>query len=144
VRLRAHHLLCLLTWQGRGYSPAFTEGFDAIARRITRGAAVVLREGPDAVCAPLAVDPRAHCHAAGVRRRDRAALRDLVAMELLAGCRGGALRLPPARLAALRRAFSSGKARSACRGCPWFDLCTRSAAKGFAGTRLRPAPARPR
>lgn len=142
VRLRAHHLLCLLTWQGRGYTPAFTARFDAVVARIARGAAVLLREGPDAVCAPLAADPRAHCHGAGVRARDRAALRDLRALGLLRG--GSTLRLPAARLAALRRAFVSGRARSACGGCPWSALCTRTAARGFAAARLVPGPRRPR
>ena len=27
VRLRAHHLLCMLTYVGKGYSPAFCAGF---------------------------------------------------------------------------------------------------------------------
>ena len=61
IRLRAHHLLCLLTWAGKGYSPAFTAGFTVIATRIAAGEAVVLVDGPDDVCAPMLDDPGCHC-----------------------------------------------------------------------------------
>ena len=37
VRLRAHHLLCLLTYVGKGYSPAFTANYDKVVRRLGEG-----------------------------------------------------------------------------------------------------------
>ncbi len=37
VRLRTHHLLCLLTYVGRGYSPAFVENMDQVAARLSEG-----------------------------------------------------------------------------------------------------------
>ena len=79
IRLRAHHLLCLLTWAGKGYSPAFTAGFTAIAGRIAAGEAVVLVEGPDDVCVPMLADPGCHCRGGSVARRDAQAARDLAA-----------------------------------------------------------------
>ena len=30
IKLRAHHLLCLLTYVGKGYSPAFTANYDRV------------------------------------------------------------------------------------------------------------------
>ena len=80
VRLRAHHLLCLLTWAGKGYSPAFTAGFTTIATRIAAGEAVVLVEGPDDVCAPMLDDPDCHCRGDSVARRDAQAARDVAAL----------------------------------------------------------------
>ncbi len=37
VRLRAHHLLCLLTYVGKGYSEAFVRRADALAARLSAG-----------------------------------------------------------------------------------------------------------
>ena len=37
VRLRPHHLLCLLSYIGRGYSPAFSANMTRVARRLGAG-----------------------------------------------------------------------------------------------------------
>ena len=55
VRLRGHHLLCLLAYKGEGYSPAFIANLDRIAARLTAGEDAVLVDGPDDICAPLAL-----------------------------------------------------------------------------------------
>ena len=34
VRLRAHHLLCMLTYVGKGYTAAFTANYDRIVERL--------------------------------------------------------------------------------------------------------------
>ena len=139
VRLRGHHLLCLLTWSGKGYSPAFTAGFTAIATRIAAGEAVVLVEGPDDVCAPMLDSPDCHCRNDSAAGRDARALRDvalLLGRPLAAGQR---LVLEPGTLARMRRAFASGSIRGACAGCEWSGLCRDIADDGFAGAVL-PAP----
>ena len=61
MRLRGHHFLCLLTYKGLGYTPAFVENMTAIATRINAGAKVILHPGPDDICAALtpATAPRA-------------------------------------------------------------------------------------
>lgn len=138
VRLRPHHLLCLLTYAGKGYSPAFVENFDRITARIAAGDPILLVEGPDDVCAPCAADAAAHCHGESVRARDAAA------GAALAGHMGDlspgqTLRLDGALLNRLRTAFASGTIRGACAGCEWSQLCTGIAAACFTGTRLRPA-----
>ena len=76
IRLRAHHLLCLLTYVGKGYSPAFTANYDAIAERLSRGEDILLVSGPDDICAPLLDEPEPHCLNEGVIERDRLAARD--------------------------------------------------------------------
>ncbi|WP_295046342.1 DUF1284 domain-containing protein [uncultured Paracoccus sp.] len=139
IRLRAHHLLCLLTWSGKGYSPAFTAGFTAIAARIAGGEAVVLTEGPDDVCAPMLDDPDCHCRGDSVARRDAQAARDLSALLDHRVAPGRRLVLNAATLDRMRRAFAQRRIRSACAGCGWADLCGEIAADGFAATVL-PAP----
>lgn len=138
LALRAHHLLCLLTYAGTGYSAAFVDNFDAVVARLAAGEAFVLVHGPDVICAPLcaAEGDCAHCHNSSVVERDRRAAQDL--WPLLAPPTDGAGRrtLDSATLARLRSAFASGRIRGACAGCEWADLCSRIVDRGFTEVRL--------
>lgn len=137
VRLRPHHLLCLLTYAGNGYSAAFTAGFDAIVARLSQGAPVLLVDGPDDVCAPLLHDATAHCRRDSVRQRDQRAAADLGALLQRPIAAGALLTLDAAALAAWRHAFAQGRTRTACAGCEWQPLCSSIAADGFATARLQ-------
>jgi uncharacterized protein len=137
IRLRAHHLLCLLTYVGKGYSLAFTADYDAVAERLNRGEDILLVSGPDDICAPLLDEPEPHCLNESVIERDRLAasdVSDLLARSIQAGVR---LDLDAAILARMRRAFSVGSVRRACDGCEWSELCSAIAAGGFPGTKVQ-------
>mgnify|MGYP001809874635 CR=1 FL=1 len=136
VRLRAHHLLCLLTFVGRGYTPAFTAHYRRIVARLNAGEAVELVEGPDDICAPMLDEPEHHCRNASVAVRDAQARAGIAG---LLGCPleiGRAIAITPVRVEQLRRAFAEGTIRAACAGCQWSDFCTQIAAQGFGGARL--------
>lgn len=138
VRLRAHHLLCMLTYVGRGYSPAFVENYEAIAARLSAGEEIELVAGPDDICWPLAADPDAHCHGESVVERDRAAT-EAVARLLGSPLDPGARITPGASLLArLRKAFATGEIRTACSGCEWSGLCDDVAGGGYVGVRVAP------
>ena len=137
VRLRAHHLLCMLTYVGRGYSPAFVENYDAIAARLSRREPIRLVDGPDDICGPIQDIATAHCHNDSVVERDRLALdavRDLLgaAVDL-----GREFSLDHVILARFREAFSKGRTRAACGGCEWSTLCDQVAGTGYAGVVLK-------
>ncbi len=140
IRLRAHHLLCLLTYVGRGYTPAFVARYSAIVARLNAGEGAVLVEGPDDICAPM-LDQGHHCH------EPRIATRDALALEAVAGALGRALApgdtipLDAATVARLREDFAAGRVRAACAACQWDGLCSGIAASGFSRTRLAGAPA---
>ncbi|BCG74670.1 (2Fe-2S) ferredoxin [Mesorhizobium sp. 113-1-2] len=137
IRLRAHHLLCLLTYVGKGYSPAFTANYDAVAERLSRGEDILLVSGPDDICAPLLDEQEPHCLNESVIERDRLAARDvgdLLARPIQAGVR---VDLDAAILTRMRQAFSVGGVRKACDGCEWNELCSAIAAGGFADTKVQ-------
>lgn len=136
VSLRPHHLLCLLTYVGKGYSRAFTENYDAIAVRLTQGEGVVLVAGPDDICQPLLGEGEPHCHRDSVVERDRLATRDLEALLGLPLAVGTELSLSPQLLGRMRGAFARGETREACLGCEWHSLCTSIAGAGFAGVKV--------
>lgn len=138
VRLRPHHLLCMLTYVGKGYSPAFVENYEAIAARLSAGEEAQLVAGPDDICGPLTADPAAHCHGASVVERDREAA-DAVARLLGSPLPLGARITPTlALIERLRANFATGDIRSACAGCEWSDLCDQVAGDGFTSVRVAP------
>jgi len=138
VRLRGHHLLCLLTYKGLGYSPDFVAGLTATADRLIAGATAEIVEGPDDICAPLCrVEEHPHCHEATVPERDRRAL------SLVAGVLGQSLSIGDHLVideklrARLRTAYRDGAFEPACALCEWQPLCRDIAAGGYAGALFR-------
>lgn len=133
IRLRPHHLLCALTFAGEGYTAEFIENFRRILLRLDAGEAVVLVDGPDDVCAPLAQTSDRHCLESPARMSDELAL-DALRAELDANPES--MHFDAGVIAGLRRAFADGRIRSACTGCSWHDLCSRIAANEFHGVVL--------
>lgn len=140
IRLRAHHLLCMLTYVGKGYTPAFTAGYDRIAERLSRGEEIVIVEGPDDVCAPLLGEAEPHCFNESVLERDWQAARDVG--DLLGRRIGVGERIAPDALllARLRAGFAAGLTRTACTGCEWTDLCGAVVANGWSGVKVGGPP----
>ncbi|MCV3735524.1 DUF1284 domain-containing protein (plasmid) [Rhizobium sp. TRM96647] len=140
VRLRAHHLLCMLTFVGKGYSPAFVDNYRAIARRLSAGETILVVEGPDDICAPL-MDGDTHCRDESVAGRDRQAAEAVSVLTGRAVAAGTTILPDEALLERLRSAFAGGDLRTACGGCEWGDLCSRVSAHGFPGVLVGRAPA---
>ena len=138
IRVRAHHLLCMLTYVGRGYSPVFTAGYDAIVERLTAGEEIVLVAGPDDICQPMLDAADHHCRRSSATERDRLAA-DAVAKLLPRHTvrEGDPFMLDNVTLKRLRAAFQSHRTRDACDGCEWFSLCSEVADSGFEAARLK-------
>lgn len=137
VRLRAHHLLCLQTYKGLGYSPQFVAGMDAIVSRLNVGAAIELVAGPDDICAGWGDDPDRHCHEPSITERDQAALAALGQHLSQRVSLGDVLDKAAELLAGWRSAFARGAPRAACKACEWHDVCTDIAATGFVEAKLQ-------
>lgn len=144
VRLRGHHLLCVLNWAGAGYTRAFTARFDALVEAIHAGAPVEIVEGPDPLCQVLIEeDACEHCHGLAVLARDRRALEVVGAILARALAPGDRLRLDPPTVARLRAAYAAGRAEAACAGCEWTSFCRAIADGGFTDARLEGRPVTP-
>jgi hypothetical protein len=138
VRLRAHHLLCMLTYVGKGYTTGFTVNYDRVATRLNAGEDIEIVSGPDDICAPLLTDADAHCFSQSV------VIRDQKAMASIAHLLGEAVGVhthfttDEALMKRLRSGFRDGTVRSACAGCEWADLCNEVAASNYCGVRIAP------
>ncbi|MTH97999.1 DUF1284 domain-containing protein [Roseibium sp. RKSG952] len=140
IRLRAHHLLCMLTYAGKGYSPAFVANYTRIVRRLSQGEKAVLVSGPDDICAPELGTSACHCLNDSVRERDRLARHDIEEQLRRRIEPGPRFTLAAADISHLREAFADGQIRTACAGCEWHELCSGIASSGYAGCQLFPAP----
>ncbi len=132
VRLRPHHLLCMLTFVGEGYSPAFVVNYRRLAGRLSAGETIEIVSGPDDICAPLLADEAAHCFGVSVAGRDAAALADIAGLLGREVEIGTAIASDPALFEKMRQAFSAGVTRRACTGCEWSSLCDRIAGEDYA------------
>ncbi len=129
----------MLTYVGKGYSPAFTANYDEIAGRLASGEDILLVAGPDDVCAPLLGTNGCHCFNESVTARDAKALQAVSALLGQSLAPGSHIRLDAPMLATMRGAFATGQTREACRDCEWFALCSSVAEGGYAGVRVAPA-----
>lgn len=136
IRLRGHHLLCMLTFVGEGYSPRFVANYAKVIRRMRAGEPILIVRGPDDICAPLLGEDGPHCHKDTVLERDRLALEGVGQLLGRGLVPGDELRLDEAALRSFKHGFASGETRQACGGCEWSSLCDRVAQNGFEGTRL--------
>ena len=138
IRLRGHHFLCLLTYKGLGYTPAFVQNMTAIAHRINAGAKVILHPGPDDICAALSPTDRAACNH-DCAKPETSALDDMAekaTVAVLGHELNEAFALDAAKVAKLRAAFLTGESRSACGICRWRSICDEIAQSGYADTLL--------
>ncbi len=141
VRLRGHHFLCLLTYKGLGYTPAFVDNMTAVATRINAGAKVILHAGTDDICAALTPADRAACNH-DCAKPETAALDDMAeraTIAVLGHGLGEAFTLDAEKVAKLRAAFLTGESRNACGLCRWRAVCDEIAGSGFAETLLKGA-----
>lgn len=138
VRLRGHHFLCVLTYRGAGYTPAFVSNMTVKVEAIRTGATVKLVEGPDDICNGFTETCRAACDH-DCNARETAAM-DRLAVAAVEEQLGRALTtdapLTIAEVKELRAAFKQKTIRTACTDCSWKVFCDSIAESGFAGTLL--------
>ena len=121
LRIRGHHLLCTVLFQGQGYDARFSACMEQAVRALTSEGEVLLCCGePDDIChACPNYGPGGECRLGtkDVERRDR------VALQVLSVQPG------PVRYTSLRdrlRGLPEDAFSAVCRGCRWeaAGLCT--------------------
>jgi len=137
VRLRGHHLLCLLGFRGMGYSPAFAENMAAVYERLRNapGTIVEIVRGPDALCACYPENEPYHCDSQSVHDRDDEVLRRL-------GLNRGENIEWRDVLAKIKAQLQRKDIPLLCSSCPWlsYGVCEEGVARIAAGEGLAPLP----
>lgn len=123
----------MLTFVGKGYSPAFVANFEQVVRRIAQADEdIQIIEGPDDICLPYLADTGCHCHNPSVLKRDRLAAESISRLLQQPLHAGASLQIKPSLLPTLRAAFADGTIRQACAGCEWKTTCDGVAQSSFA------------
>lgn len=138
VRLRGHHFLCILTYRGYGYTPAFVDNMTALVDEIGRGRPVILVDGPDDICAGLTEEGHKTCNhdCSTPSTLDVDLLASDAVKQLIPLGSGEPFVLDREHVAIMRQEFAGGAIRRACENCGWKDFCTAIVAEGFADTKL--------
>ncbi|WP_284641352.1 DUF1284 domain-containing protein [Paenibacillus silviterrae] len=136
VRLRGHHLLCLLGYRGMGYSKAYTENMTAVYGRLrdNPSTSVTIVEGVDDLCSCFPSDQEYHCDREGVFRHDRLVLDHL-------GLSFGDTLAWEQLLERIRRWVAPERIGEWCAGCRWrsYGVCEAGLARLAAGGEGLPA-----
>lgn len=137
IRLRGHHLLCLLGFQGMGYSPEFVAHMTDVHQHLRNSpdTEILLVAGPDDLCERFPDDQPNHCKDANIDERDRSVLQKIGVQagdkvtwrDLQQRIKG---RLEPRDIPNL------------CSTCPWrsYGVCEEGVANANAGRNLRHVP----
>ena len=139
LALRPHHLLCCLTYIGKGYTAAFTANFNLIIQRLQQGEPITIVNGIDDICRPLCDTGDNHCQQASVKQRDRLAAKQISQLLSMPMSTGSLLQLDKVMIGRLQHAFAAKLIRQACLACQWSPLCEQVANDQFKGT-LAPIP----
>lgn len=123
IPLRAHNLLCLLGYRGRGYDEAFVREMSSVHRAVTSDAAteVEVLASPDRLCrvcpnlAPDGCRLRGAGHEAHMRRQDEDVARRL-------GLRVGGTYRWSEVLARVSSSVRGADLPAICTTCPWLPL----------------------
>lgn len=135
LELRAHHLLCALTFRSRGYGPDFVRRFSDIVDQLQQNPRVQLSQQADVLC--RSGQNCGQCNSTISSDRDQKAIKELGQLLHLDDLDiDPYIQLSPSLLGELQQGFLEGSIRSACNGCAWFDFCTGIANDGYRRARL--------
>lgn len=148
VRLRGHHIPCLLTHVGveEGHGEAAKDNIDFVIARISvPRSSVLIVSGADDICAPrnghqckFGVEER--CAGWGMDRRDQLALEALNQLFKDGGFWAVNTRhnLTEGLIGGFRNAARQGLFERVCRGCGYEDFCAQVRRDHYAGVKLYP------
>jgi hypothetical protein len=137
IRLRGHHLLCLLGYRGKGYSDGFCANMTNIYEtlRAAPETPIELIEGPDDICEAFPSDQIPHCENESVYEKDQ------VILAMLGLAVGTRLRWSDV-CERVRERMEPGDIASLCANCRWepLGLCREGVGHIHREERLRPLP----
>ena len=123
MRLRAHHLLCILGFRGLGYDEKFIQGMERVIQKIKENSDLKIKliEECDNICSacPFNIDGLCENEAVGgeeaVRRKDREVAERL---ELKEG-EGYSIK---EILNLIKKKIKPGDLPAICGDCPWLEM----------------------
>ena len=119
MRLRAHHLLCLQTFRGKGYSPEFTANMTRVKEELEKDESVQVEivSGADDICRACP-----HLKEGGCCDKEKQVKLTDERAAIRIGLASGEGRYRDLKSQAMT-VFESGDLPEICGCCQWLDLC---------------------
>ncbi len=117
IKLRAHHILCVLGFRGMGYNSSFVENF-ARVMDAAKGSIVELVDGGDAICAACP-----NFNGSCTKGEAEVKAMDAKVLSLLGYSTGTGVDFEKAKLEA--KAIPWNTRQEICSGCEWLEYCER-------------------
>ena len=123
MRLRFHHLLCILGFQGLGYDEKFVEGMKRIVQKIKESPDLEIKiiKGCDDICSACPFNIDGYCENEVVGGEERAKERDSQVAERLALKTRNALTVKEV-MDLLKKEIKPGDLAVICTDCPWLEM----------------------
>lgn len=123
-KLRGHHLLCLLTFQGLGYNPEFVENMERAVRKFhsNPGLTLTLTTDNDIICSACPFNKGGRCF----KKEDsekRTKVHDLKVMELFGFKEGEKIKVGQA-WRKIKNKITPKDLSKICPGCEWLGYCS--------------------
>ncbi|MDA9556194.1 DUF1284 domain-containing protein [Vibrio sp.] len=131
IELRPHHLLCCLTFTGKGYTEEFVKNYYGVIARLQAGEMVRIVSTPDDICQPVCDDPNHHCYNDSIAMRDQLVLDDFNQHTELNLTYGIEIHSSKLFNDDIRQLFSKGVTRNGCARCQWSDICNEEVSTHF-------------
>ena len=120
IRLRGHHLWCLLGYRGMGYSEQYVANMTAVHQRLRTHpeTGITIVDGPDDLCACFPEDRPNHCADVDVAVRDHAVL-GLLGLRVDTSLQWDEVQQR------VRERVTRGHLTEACQSCSWlaYGVC---------------------
>jgi uncharacterized protein len=128
IPLRAHHLLCLLGFQGIGYTAGFIKNFHKVKRMVEQNPDLEIEvvDSCDVVCIQCPNAQGSHCYKGGLRENRSVRSMDRRVMEKLEIRPGDRFKARDL-YALVKEKIKPADLKDICRGCEWMslDFCIR-------------------
>ena len=116
-KLRPHHGLCTLFFEGKGYSEPFVRHMETVLREASTGARFCLTTEADEICAHCPNRRGNQCNSPKALDYDRQVLRRIGLSE------GDTVTLPDLQHLVEKRILRPGQLEAVCGGCHWAPIC---------------------
>ncbi|UJF17191.1 DUF1284 domain-containing protein [Vibrio sp. SS-MA-C1-2] len=136
IKLRPHHLLCCLTFSGKGYTQAFIDNYYQIIGRLKKQEKVKIVASPDDICSPVCQDKSHHCFESRITARDQAVLEDFERYTDLHLKVDSIIEPNLLFNDEIQKFFKQDLIRTGCIDCQWKDLCDLEAENNFSSAVL--------
>lgn len=123
IPLRAHHLLCMLGFQGIGYTAGFIRNFHKVKRLVEQHPDLVVEvvDSCDVICVACPNTQDGECFKSGLKYNEKVKCIDGRVMDKL-GIKPGDRFKAKDLYALVKEKIKPGDIKDICQGCDWLNL----------------------